>query len=243
MGSTTCKTSGQRLERWLCSDQYLASLAWKSCRSWIFSTLVTIEQYSTEQEIQCCLRLYSSRSILERYQFSPLRDLEKNRRTGLIRLISVNDNEQSEYAMLIGYLQQAIVDYFRSRNEDNIKRAIPVINSEHANIHFDIAVKDKMPTEMSMPPISSTRNESIDLHQTAPYGNVYFHAQNTHIRVPNAEEHTLLSDLLEDSVFDSFSLNSFGVQSCSDDDRYRQRLYSDDFNGHGHVLSMEDILF
>lgn len=69
------------------------------------------------------------RSILEKFQFSPLRDLEKNDRSGLIRLREEPDLDRSPDAKRrIETFEKAIIVYFRSRNEDNIKRPIPAIN-------------------------------------------------------------------------------------------------------------------
>ena len=58
------------------------------------------------------------RSLMERYQYSPLIHLEKNFHTGLIRL---NNDERS--------FQDQIIQYFKSRQEDHLIKSNSIINT------------------------------------------------------------------------------------------------------------------
>jgi hypothetical protein len=72
---------------------------------------------------------FVQRSILENFQFSPLKDLEKNNQTGLIRLTDRHQLGHTEFGKRLESFEKAIISYFRSRNEDNLKKPIPAINT------------------------------------------------------------------------------------------------------------------
>jgi hypothetical protein len=57
--------------------------------------------------------------ILEKHQFSPLNDLEKNDDSGLLRLADKKNFGRPELVAHIEALERDIVAYFKSRNEDN----------------------------------------------------------------------------------------------------------------------------
>ncbi|CAF0761049.1 unnamed protein product [Rotaria sp. Silwood1] len=63
-------------------------------------------------------------SILEKYQYSPQNDLEKNNDTGLIRLADKNRLQYPEAIARMEALERDIVAYFKSRNEDDTQRRI-----------------------------------------------------------------------------------------------------------------------
>ncbi|CAF1334421.1 unnamed protein product [Rotaria sordida] len=76
-------------------------------------------------------RRYTERwALLERFQFSPLTDLEKNDRTGLIRLTDNYHYDQSNSAQRLKLLETNIINYFRLRDEDNMKNPIPTLNTD-----------------------------------------------------------------------------------------------------------------
>ncbi|CAF3405719.1 unnamed protein product [Rotaria sp. Silwood1] len=68
-------------------------------------------------------------SLLERFQFSPLTDLEKNDRTGLLRLTDTYPYNQSNLVQRLKLLETNIINYFRLRDEDNMKKPIPTLNT------------------------------------------------------------------------------------------------------------------
>ncbi|CAF4532366.1 unnamed protein product [Rotaria sp. Silwood1] len=75
-------------------------------------------------------RRYNERwSLLERFQFSPLTDLEKNDRTGLLRLTDTYPYNQSNLVQRLKLLETNIINYFRLRDEDNMKKPIPTLNT------------------------------------------------------------------------------------------------------------------
>jgi hypothetical protein len=59
------------------------------------------------------------RSILLDYRFSPIKDLERNNRSGVIHLANKHLFGLSVGTGRTEKMQQAIVRYFLSRNEDN----------------------------------------------------------------------------------------------------------------------------
>ncbi len=69
------------------------------------------------------------RSLLEDSRFSPLVDLERNDKTGLLRFKDHNCSGQRISAKRIESLEQNLVKYFRLRDEDNIKKPLPTINT------------------------------------------------------------------------------------------------------------------
>jgi hypothetical protein len=69
------------------------------------------------------------RSLVEDSHFSPLIDLEKNDSTGLLRFTDHICSGQRISAKRIESLEKNLVKYFRTRDEDNIKKPIPTINT------------------------------------------------------------------------------------------------------------------
>jgi hypothetical protein len=69
---------------------------------------------------------FSLRTILEKHQFSPLNDLEKNDDTGLLRLADKTRFGQPELVAHIEALERDIVAYFKARNEDNNIKGVQV---------------------------------------------------------------------------------------------------------------------
>jgi hypothetical protein len=73
--------------------------------------------------LQRTVRL-SSRTILEKHQFSPLNDLVKDKHTGVIALTDPSRSSVMVDAARIQILERDIINYFGSRDEDS--RAQPV---------------------------------------------------------------------------------------------------------------------
>ncbi|CAF2901744.1 unnamed protein product [Rotaria sp. Silwood2] len=70
--------------------------------------------------IHFCLR-----SIIEKYQYSPQNDLQKNDDTGLLRLADKSHLGNSEMIARMEALERDIITYFKSRNEDDTGKRIP----------------------------------------------------------------------------------------------------------------------
>lgn len=66
---------------------------------------------------------------MDQFQFSPLIDLEKNDKTGLLRFTDHYCLGQRVSAKRIELLEKSVIKYFRSRDEDNIKKPLPTINT------------------------------------------------------------------------------------------------------------------
>ncbi|CAF1268405.1 unnamed protein product [Rotaria sordida] len=64
--------------------------------------------------------------IIEKYQYSPQNDLQKNDDTGLLRLADKSHLGYPEMLARMEALERDIVAYFKSRNEDDTTRRIPV---------------------------------------------------------------------------------------------------------------------
>ena len=56
---------------------------------------------------------------MEKYQFSPSNDLQKSNETGVLRLFNPNDFGSPEAPSRIEALEHNIVNYFKTRDEDN----------------------------------------------------------------------------------------------------------------------------
>ena len=54
--------------------------------------------------------------------------MEKNGQTGLLRLATSASRTERDLSETLTEFQETIIAYFRSRNEDNTKRAVPTIN-------------------------------------------------------------------------------------------------------------------
>ncbi|CAF1610660.1 unnamed protein product [Adineta ricciae] len=80
-------------------------------------------------------------SILEEHQYSPLRDLEKNDYLGLIRLNADRRKTSANDAKRLSSFEKAIVAYFRSRDEDSLKKTTPSINDPNTKL----SVSDTLP--------------------------------------------------------------------------------------------------
>jgi hypothetical protein len=72
---------------------------------------------------------YIFRALLEQYRFSPLVDLEKNDKTGVLRFTNHNRFNKTKSAKRDEALEKEIIKYFLTRDEDNIKKPIPTIDT------------------------------------------------------------------------------------------------------------------
>ena len=66
---------------------------------------------------------------MEEFKFSPLIDLEKNDKIGLLRFTDHYCLGQRVSAKRIELFEKNVIKYFRSRDEDNIKKPLPTINT------------------------------------------------------------------------------------------------------------------
>ena len=66
------------------------------------------------------------RSLLERYQFSPFADLEKNNRTGLLRLTDHRRSKQMQSIERLASFQKDIISYFQSSADNEAHKQRPL---------------------------------------------------------------------------------------------------------------------
>jgi len=69
------------------------------------------------------------RSLIEESHFSPLTDLEKNNETGLLRFTRQSRLTRINSSKRLELLEQNLIKYFRSRDEDNIKKPLPTMTT------------------------------------------------------------------------------------------------------------------
>ena len=80
-------------------------------------------------ELTGLFNLFACRSLIKDSRFSPLIDLERNDGTGLLRFTDHMCTGQRISAKRIDSLQRNLIKYFRARDEDNVKKPIPTINT------------------------------------------------------------------------------------------------------------------
>jgi hypothetical protein len=168
---------------------------------------------------------FVQRSILENFQFSPLKDLEKNNQTGLIRLTDRHQLGHTEFGKRLESFEKAIISYFRSRNEDNLKKPIPAINTN-----------------------SKTRISSFDVVRPSntfpePYGtswttdvNDYIHLQDAHSGYHPNETNSFSINIINPTL-------SRGTYPHRYQDFRGQFIYYDDGYGNDHASSPGEISF
>lgn len=184
-----------------------------------------------------------SRTILERFQFSPLRDLEKNATIGLLRLAHRSSSDQSNVSQRLDEFEKTIISYFRSRNEDNVKRAIPTINMKLAQPELDIrATNVARPTSTTSPyVISFDRNASDQIYDD---NSGYVPLQDVPSQYPSRDETSFtLAAIEDDSFFEPSPYESGSFQRLSRYDYPKQPIYYDDGFGNDRLLFPEEISF
>ncbi len=112
------------------------------------------------------------RSILEESKFSPLVDLEKNDKTGLLRLTDNYRLGQQNSAKRLELLEKNIIKYFRSRDEDNIKKPLPTINTTIMTAQPITPSTNKFvtrPITASTNKLSRSTDDDLSFHQNTSW--------------------------------------------------------------------------
>ncbi|CAF0720817.1 unnamed protein product [Adineta steineri] len=133
-------------------------------------------------------------SILENFQFSPLKDLEKNDQTGLIRLTERHSSYQIDEMKRLESFEKGIIAYFRSRNEDNLKKSIPAINTLKPKVSSSDIVR---PSDI-LPTYNQT-SWTTDVNQPSNDNVEYIHLQNMHSGHNINEQNSISLNNLNDS--------------------------------------------
>ena len=79
---------------------------------------------------------------MEHYRYSPLTDLEKNDLTGLIRLNQNRNLKNADSHERLKLLQQRIIRYFQSHQEDKRDNPPPIVNTSIQSSRRIISSKD-----------------------------------------------------------------------------------------------------
>ena len=185
---------------------------------------------------------FSLRSILELYQFSPLRDLEKNNQLGLLRLADPKRLNEPERGKRLEDLEKTIISHFRSRNEDNIKRAIPAINTKAPLARPKLLGTDTVRPAFTLP----TYRVDAESSGFIPPGNDesdYVPLRNTHSGYPIADNTSISLNLENDSFFNPPSEGNIARRYYREYDYPRQPIYYDDGNGNDRLSAPGEISF
>ncbi|CAF0868782.1 unnamed protein product [Rotaria sordida] len=179
-------------------------------------------------------------SILERFQFSPLKDLEKHNQTGLLRLTDYRRLEQTEAKTRSESIEKMIISYFRSRNEDRLKKPVPTINLAMTNPRPRILSNDVVRPTNPVPSISRA-SWTTDINRT------YKDSDNIHLQDVRSGYHTVGTSSLSERLFnDSFfhpSIHEHRARKYRNQDFLGQIVYYDDENGHDYPIPPEEISF
>ena len=187
------------------------------------------------------LRLF--RSILEQFKFSPLRDLEKNNETGIIRLANPLRLTDPQQITRLEDFEKRIVSYFRRRNEDNTKRAVPNIKSETDAARSIFDKNDEIPISTpsanGMPNQLIFRNSQVETDQST---GVRLSTPYCDLPIPINETSSLSFDLQNDSFFNSTIKNHETNRYPRHNYSMQTIYYQDDF-GNYHLTSPGEISF
>ena len=155
MGRESRQRGSEWRQRRLCSRESVPPLAWRTsrsklCRSMVSEAFLWREKRFHGRAVQRKVSVHSLcslfRSILEKYQFSPLTDLETNNANGLLRLADDRDAMQSGMITRLAALERDIVAYFRSRHEDS---NVSVTPRAHAAPNKRPQITGKKPSHQS----------------------------------------------------------------------------------------------
>ena len=146
-----------------------------------------------------------SRATLEEYQFTPLKDLEKNNRSGLLRLTDQRSPAQSEDAERLKSFEKAILAYFLSRNEDSLKHSLPAMNTAK----FKSNASDVVRPSNTLPAHLRT-SWTTDVHRTPSESRDYTSLHHTRSGLSVNEQQSISSNTSPDfyyhqSAYDTFS--------------------------------------
>lgn len=170
---------------------------------------------------------------MEKFHFSPLRDLQKNNQTGLLRLYEEPAFGRFEDGKRLATFEKAIIVYFQSRNEDSIKRPVPTISLSAKGI-----VKSQLPTN------DLTRSNDTTL---LPYRPVWTNDMNRSYQDDGSgyRSTNVSSYPLDTSNYSHHPTNIVRPykRAYLDDDIHGQMVYYDDGNGNDYPYAPEEISF
>ncbi|CAF2671069.1 unnamed protein product [Rotaria sp. Silwood2] len=178
-------------------------------------------------------------TILERCQFSPLKDLEKNNQTGLLRLTDYSRSEEVEAKKRSESIEKMIISYFRSRNEDNLKKSVPAINLAMTNPKSRILSNDAVRPSNTIPPFSR-KSWTTDIDRTYNADD-YIHVQDTRSAHHTVGTNSLSAEMLNDSFFHPSIRET--SRKHRNQDFPAQLVYYEDEYGHDYPEAPGEISF
>ena len=189
-----------------------------------------------------CVSSFSIRAILEHSQFSPLKDLEKNNQLGLLRLADPKRVAEPERVKHLEDLEKTIISYFRSRDEDNTKRAIPAINPKAPLARPKILGTDAGRPAFILSP-HQVGSESGKFYPNGEEETEYIQLRNTTSGYPGNDYTSISIDLQNDSFFNPPSEGYNARRFYRGYDYPRQPIYYDDGNGNDRLSAPGEISF
>ncbi len=158
--------------------------------------------------------------------------MEKNDQTGLIRLANRRQSDNTELGKRFESLEKAIISYFRSRKEDDLKKPIPAINSTVANTKTRISSFDVIrPSNIHPAHFGSSWTND---------GNFYIHLRDTHSGYhPNETNPFSIDPTNPTSLYGTYPHR----YPRHHQDFRGQYIYYDDGFGNDHASSPGEISF
>ncbi len=170
-----------------------------------------------------------------------MKDLEKNNKTGLLRLTDRHRLTLEKTIKRSQAFEKAIISYFRSRNEDYLKKPIPAINKLITNSKSRISSYDVVRPSNTLPGHFRT-SWTTDINQTYNSDNEYVQLQDTRSGYPANETSSFSIGFPNDSYYPTSSRGSY-PQRYHNNDFCGQFIYYDDENGNNHALAPGEISF
>jgi len=157
--------------------------------------------------------------------------LEKNNKTGLLRLTDYHRSGQPHLAKRLNDFERTIISYFRTRNEDNIKKPIPAINFTSSN------TKSKLSSHDTVRPM-----ETLSGHYRIYEDNQYFQLRDAQSGYPLSERNSFGFNSVNEAYCPTFARGS-KQQQYALQNYFGQLIYYDDGNGNNYAASPGEISF
>ncbi len=171
-----------------------------------------------------------------------MKDLEKNDQTGLIRLFEPRgDFENTEAVKRLKLLQKDIISYFRSRNEDSLKKSIPAINTSISNSKSRISSSDVVRPSNTLPASYQTY-WTKNINQTHNDSSEHAQLQDTRSEYHANELNSISIDIPDDSYYHKSTRRNY-LEGYLNPDLLDQYLYDYDEERISYPLESGEISF
>lgn len=174
-----------------------------------------------------------------------MKDLEKNNQTGLLRVTNHLRQGDVKAMRRCEAFERAIISYFRSRNEDNLKKPIPAINMSSMNTKSRISSYDVVRPSNTLP---SNFRTSWTTDNTRPYdtnnnnNDQYTYLRDTRSGYHPNETNSFSVDTMNDSYYQPTSHGFYSPRY--NDQNFRGQIISyDNGDGNENIYSPGEISF